>query len=140
MFSREVVSVTAAVVLAAHVVVGCCAHHTHSSSTSDEVALFTGHCNHEQLPHHRCDNHGVDPAAPSDDGGPCNHSCVGTCSFLASTKVLLPDLVQPAGIFAAVSANWLNLLTTSSAVADRIPGRAILPSLRTHLSKCVLLV
>jgi hypothetical protein len=140
-FSRQIVSVIAASVLAVHVVVGCCAHHVHAQSSADDLAFAPQRSDHDHHSHDACDHHPADPVAPADDGKRCDHSCgQGACSFLAGSKIMLPDLAQPAGIVATDSATLLNQLTPSSVATDQILDRAIIPPVRSHLSKCVLLI
>ncbi|MEX0643573.1 MAG: hypothetical protein WD468_12785 [Pirellulales bacterium] len=140
-FSRQIVSVLAAGVLAVHVVVGCCAHHVHPHSRAGDLAIACSDSDHDHHSHDACHHHPADPAAPSDDGKPCNQTCgQGTCSFLAGSKIILPDLAQPVGIAAACSATLLNQFAPSSVATDEILDRAIKPPVRSHLSKCVLLI
>jgi hypothetical protein len=140
-FSRQIVSVIAASVLAVHVVVGCCAHHEHLQASVGDLLIQSPQAQHDHHVHHGCHHDPADPAAPSDRGKPCDHPCgEGACSFLAVSKVVLPDLAQPAGIVASDAATLLNQLTPSCIVTDQIIDRAIIPAVRSHLAKCVLIV
>jgi hypothetical protein len=140
-FSRQLVSVIAASVLVVHVVAGCCAHHEHLQAGRGESAIIGQHGHQDHDSSHTCHHHLANPTAPQDGEEPCEHSCGDvSCSFLAGSKIILPDLAEPAGIFTASSTVSLNQMAQGSLSIEQLPDGVILPPVRSHLSKCVLLL
>ena len=130
-FSRQIFAVVAAALLATHVVVGCCAHHEECGEADSAIA----HAGHE------CSHHAGETPAPPDEEAPCDGSCdEGSCSFVAGSKIAIPEFSQLAGVISAISE--LRLAQSSSEVfcADRSSDRAISPHVPLYLSKCVLVV
>jgi hypothetical protein len=140
-FSRQIVSIIAANVLVVHVVVGCCAHHAHLRAGSEGLAVVNQHGRHVHHSSHRCHHYPADSKAPSNGEKPCDHSCgEGSCSFLAGSRIILPELAAPAGILAASPSVLLNQMAPRLFTADSAPDGILLPPVRSHLAKCVLLV
>lgn len=136
-FSRQIVSVVAAVLLAMHVVVGCCAHHAHAKPHAADGASQASDACHRG---HRCAHDSADSSEPAKDG-PCDHSCgQGSCTFVVGSRIVLPELSQPAVAVAASDKLQLSPLAPANFGGDHLCERPILPHLRSHLSKCVLVV
>jgi len=135
-FSRQIVSVVSAMLLAAHVVLGCSAHHAHAKP-------LAGHgLGNESLAAegHQCARHGADSGVPTDDD-PCDETCgEGSCSFMSGGRIVLPELGQPTGLEVVADELRLIQLSTANHVGEIFFERQNLPHLRSHLSKCVLLV
>jgi hypothetical protein len=105
------------------------------------LAIANQLAHHDHHAHHLCDHHAADSSTPSNGEKPCDHPCgEGACSFIAASKVILPDLAQPAGIVASDAVTLLYQLAPSCVATDHHFDRAIKPPVRSHLSKCVLLV
>jgi hypothetical protein len=144
---RQIVSIASANLLAVHVIVGCCAHHHHAEGAGVGAATSHRHIHDVGNSTQECAHHLVNTAegshdpAPVHGDGPCDNSCgEGPCSFLAGSKVLLPDLV-PTTATAAASAELLVVqLLAVAQTGGNLSERAVIPHLRSHLSKRVLLI
>jgi hypothetical protein len=140
-FSRQIVSIIAANVLVVHVLVGCCAHHEHVQVNGTGLAIIEGDGHHDHHPSDACHHQSADPTAPSNGEQPCDHPCgESSCSFLAGSKIVMPDLAQPGGNLAAIPTLLLNQTLSGSLPSELLPDGVLLPPVRSHLSKCVLLV
>jgi hypothetical protein len=138
-FSRQIVSLVAASVFAVHVVVGCCAHHHEGTGCTAGAAEVADHadCDHDS----RCArHHDAEPAAPADQGDSQDHSCEGPCSYLAGSKIVMPELAPVTGMVSTDAAELLGQMIPSNAANSLLAERTIIPHLRSHLQKSVLLI
>lgn len=137
-FSRQIVSVVAASVLAAHVVVGCCAHHRHLHASVCWAPAELESADHHD--HGDCESHSANGPAPCHGEEPGDNSCEGGCSFLAVSRTAVPDLAQLAGLPISTTADSLIHLVNATSGLDSVFEPASPPRVRLHLTKCVLLI
>lgn len=135
MFKRQFTSVLSAIVLAVHMLVGCCAHHEH-----DEVcAEASPSLNHAESvadhTHHHDD--ADDPAHDHQHSQDCGH---GPCVFVVRNKNVLPTLstIDHVGLLGIETT--LDIPFQFSITHDLSESGGIMSHLRSHLSKSVLRV
>jgi hypothetical protein len=120
--------IVTAMVFAAHMMLGCCAHHAHAAdshgrSSPQEAASPIGHC-------------GEDHDGPADHSQHGTHQCHGgKCSFVASSNSVVP--VLPALVVPL--ANQAELLTSVFSSQGTVVAVRPLP-VRLHLANQVLLI
>lgn len=138
MLKRQLISIVSAVLLAAHVSVGCCAHHEHADNGAAIITFVAQHGHHHG---HTARNDDCEHSTPQHDHEPGDHHCgEGHCSFLAVCRVGVPDLAS----------DWAIVLTTAESMQARVGQQATthatptdstgLLSVRSHLVKQVLLI
>jgi hypothetical protein len=129
---RALVSNLACLMLAAHLMLGCCWHHAHACETACPHACQSGHLNgHSNEADHDHDQHA--PPAEGDD------HCQGErCSFLVVAKVRLDSgcgAASPVALLAETSSQVYADLAWLQLAADRTDSG---PPLRLHLLHRVL--
>lgn len=136
MLKRQLISIVSAVLLAAHVSIGCCAHHQHAYDGSATITLLAQQSEHHD---HAADGD-CDHSVPRHDHQPCDHHCgEGHCAFLKSSRTSLPELTATADVVptsAALLAHFDLQAMVQTAPADH----AACTPVRTHLAKQVLLI
>lgn len=117
-----------AVVLAAHLMVGCCSHHAHACEGNGDVQPA-----HE--PCHDSHDSGADhsPRTPLD----CQ---VGQCTFVSSSNSSGHSLVQHSQAFALVLLTDKPSLPSAGAQQNFFASGRLLPSVRLYLVNQVLLI
>lgn len=146
---RAVISITVAVVVALHTVLGCCWHHAHEAAagviereaaSAEPVAKRScghGHADEAKSVAHDSAEH---DASEHDSHGSCPEPCDAKCDALALTRVQ-HDGVAALSVFAWVAT--VAQPVRSTAVLDAKAGRLdeqAPPPIRLHLLHQLLLI
>jgi hypothetical protein len=132
---RQLVSITSLTAFLLHVLLGCCAHHTHAERPGDGAlpSVAVGHraCQHSHA------SHPAPKEAPHAPGERCQE---GDCVFAACSKVeLAKDSLLAATAF-DVLRHAADLLPAPAARPRSDSHAAWKPPLRSHLLLGVLLI
>lgn len=137
MLKRQLISIVSAVLLAAHVSAGCCAHHQHAFDGSATISLVTAH-DHEREHAADGDCHG---SVPQHEHQPGDHHCgEGHCVFLKASRTSLPELTATAAIAPTSAAALLAHLDLLATTQNAPPVSTAFAPVRTHLAKQVHLI
>jgi hypothetical protein len=122
------IRILTAAVFTVHLLVGCCAHHSHACECQGKVQPAHGQCPDS---HHGGADH-------SHHG---SHNCQGSrCSFVSSNNANSHSLVQSShAFFTVLLTDRPSLVGTGSAQHCFATGR-LLPSVRLYLVNQVLLI
>lgn len=146
MLKRQLISIVSAVLLAAHVSVGCCAHHEHARDGRACITFAAPHDHHHgdaarhDHDHGHAAHHGeCDHSAPQHDHQPGDHHCgEGHCSFLAACRVGVPELASDYAIVPPNAVMLLAQVGPQAVAQSALPDDS--PPVRPHLVKQVLLI
>ena len=142
---HTVISLVTAAAFAAHVVLGCCIHHTHVHAASHDASaegVLHRHAQHVHS-HAHASGHSQEPGHQPDSEAPSVPDCEAAgCSFMSVSKVATPGqdfdgslsdvVVNATGAGSLLGPDAWRRISLSSHVHP--------PSLRRHLECCVLLI
>lgn len=130
---RLLAPASTSLLFAAHVLLGCCAHHAHGQGCQAgyEVAVMGDHCDHHDAGQTSC--HGADHCP----GGPCSH---GWCTYVKIDGVRV-DRDSSQSPWVASPAALADLLAAACPWGEHVPMVPVeAHSPRLYLLHCALVI